>query len=415
MHIPVLLTIAIFVLAYGLISRRLDRTPLTAPILALAYGVVTGPYGLDILEVQMGSETMQYLAEITLAMVLFHDAARIDLRAVRRNAATPARLLGPGLLLTVALGFVIGLVLFPGLSPWEVALLAALLAPTDAALGQAVITQETVPARVRQSLNVESGLNDGLIVPLVAVLMACAAGEESSSQWTWIVHGLKAVGYGVGVGIAVGVGAARLLDKAEAAGWMHSGARRVAVAAVPITAYLVAELFHGSGFLAAFIGGLAMGSTTQHLERHLYDFTEDAGELLGVVTWIVFGVLLFPAVLTYATPGVIGYALLSLTVIRMVPVALSLIGMGYHSYTVLFIGWFGPRGLASVVFAITVAGRGDIPGAATIAGVAMWTILLSVLLHGMTASWLARAYGARVSREDDEDVHEFPAPRSRRP
>jgi NhaP-type Na+/H+ or K+/H+ antiporter len=271
-----------------------------------------------------------------------------------------------------------------------------------------------VPARVRQSLNVESGLNDGLIVPLVAVLMACAAGEESSSQWTWIVHGLKAVGYGVGLGALVGVVSAKLLDKAEDAGWMHSGARRVAVAAVPITAYLVAELFHGSGFLAAFIGGLAMGSTTKHLERHLYDFTEDAGELLGVVTWIAFGVLLFPAALTYATPAIIGYALLSLTVIRMVPVALSLIGMGFHSYTVLFIGWFGPRGLASVVFAITVAGREDIPGAATIAGVAMWTILLSVLLHGMTASWLARAYGARVTREDDADVHEFPAPRSRR-
>lgn len=414
MHIPVLLTIAIFVLAYGLISRRLDGTPFTAPILALAYGILVGPLGFDIIEVEIDNEALQYLAEITLAIVLFHDAARIDLRAVRLNAATPARLLGPGLLMTVVLGFLLGLVLLPGLSPWEVALLAALLAPTDAALGQAVITQESVPARVRQSLNVESGLNDGLIVPLVAVFMACAAGEESSSQWTWIVHGLQAVGYGVGMGVGVGLVAGHLLDRAQAAGWMHAGARRVAVVAVPIAAYLCAELVGGSGFLAAFISGLALGSTTRHLERHLYDFTEDSGELLGLVTWIAFGVLAFPGALDYATPAIIAYALLSLTVIRMVPVALSLIGMGYHRETVLFIGWFGPRGLASVVFGITVAGREDILGQELIAGVALWTILLSVLLHGVTASWLARAYGARVTREDDEDVHEFPAPRATR-
>lgn len=414
MHVSVFLPFAVFVFAYGLVSRRIDRTILTAPILAVAYGIALGPAGFEVIHLDMGGEVTRLLAEITLALVLFHDAARIDLRRLRGDVGLPARLLGPGLLGTVALGFGVGLVLLPGLSGWEIALLAALLAPTDAALGQAVVTQKAVPLRVRQALNVESGLNDGLVVPLVAVLTACAAGQSADSAWTWVAHAGRALGYGVFGGAAVGLVAAKLLDRAEASGWMHAGSRRVAVASVPMIAFFAAEALGGSGFLAAFLAGLALGSTTHHIERHLYDFTEDSGELLGQVTWVVFGVAAAPAALECGTPGVILYALLSLTLIRMLPVALALRGVGFSPRTVMFIGWFGPRGLASVVFALAVLGEPEIAGAESLFGVAVWTILLSVVLHGATSAPFARAYGASVDEIDDPAAVEFPAPRSSR-
>jgi len=402
-----------FALLYGLVSQRLERTFLTAPILAVAYGVALGPLGLGALQLDIEGGAVRLLAELTLALVLFHDAARIDLRLVRKNLGTPERLLGPGLLLTIALGTALGWLLLGrtgaggelGLGIWDVALLGAMLAPTDAALGHAVVTQEAVPPRVRQALNIESGLNDGLCVPIVAVLMACAAGAagatgaaDAVSAWTWARHALEAAGYGVGVGVAVGALAARLLDAAQAAGWMRPGAHHIAVAAVPILAFFSAEALHGSGFLAAFLSGLALGSTTRHLQRDLYHFTEDASELLGLVTWIAFGVAAAPFALRCGTPVVIGYALLSLTIVRMLPVGLALLGSGFARETVLFIGWFGPRGLATVVFALAVLGSPAIAARETIFGVAVWTVLLSVVLHGTTAGALARRYGATCSR-----------------
>ena len=413
MHISVLLPLAAFALAYTLISKRLDGSPVTLPILAVLFGVLGGPSGFEFLHFEMDGEAVRRLAEIALALVLFHDAARIDLRILRKNASTPARLLGPGLLLTVLAGFLVGLVLLPGLSPWEVALLAALLAPTAAALGQAVVTQETVPSRVRQALNVESGLNDGLIVPLVAVFLSCAAGEEAESAWEWIDHALVAIGFGVGAGLVVGWSGARLLDLAIGRDWMHASARRIGVAAVPFVAFFGAEACGGSGFLATFVGGLALGSTTRNLGRDAYDYVEDSGEVLGLLTWVVFGFAAAPAALECGTPGVIAYALLSLTLVRMLPVAVALLGTGFGLRSVAFLGWFGPRGLASLVFAIAVFGRQDIAGRESIFGVAGWTVLLSVFLHGMTASWLARAYGAHVAEDGDAAVEEFPMPRGR--
>lgn len=415
-------------------SKSVDRTPLTLPILAVLFGVAIGPDGLAISGLADSGETVGLLAEFTLALVLFYDAARIDLRLLRKNLGVPERLLGPGLILTVLLGFALGVPLLgrdflggsEGLGLWEIALVAALLAPTDAALGQAVVTQKTVPLRVRQALNVESGLNDGLIVPVVAVLMACSIGASAavdSGPWTWVRHAAEAAGYGVGVGVLIGLIAARALDIASQRDWMHHGAKHIAVAAVPVLAFFVAEELHGSGFLAAFVAGLALGSTTRRPDREFFTFTENTGELLGLLTWIIFGVAAAPAALSCATPAVIGYALLSLTVIRMLPVAIALRGTKFNASTVLFLGWFGPRGLATVVFALAVLEESEIAGAERIFGVAVWTVLLSVLLHGMTAGALARRYGALCDSRAQEDggltaaealpVPEHPAPQRR--
>ncbi|MEZ6015354.1 MAG: cation:proton antiporter [Planctomycetota bacterium] len=400
-----------FALVFGLVAQRLERTPLTAPILAVGLGLVLGPLGLNLSRLDVEGSAVRVMAEFTLAFVLFHDAARIDLRVLRRNLAIPGRLLGPGLLMTIALGAALGSLVLgrdgidgAGLGPWDIALLAALLAPTDAALGQAVVSQEAVPARVRQALNVESGLNDGLVVPIVATLLACAAGASAQTElglWTFARHALQAAGFGVAFGLVIGFVSARLMDLAHAAGWMHHTARHGAIAAVPVLAYFGAELVHGSGFLAAFVAGLTLGSVARRLERRSFDFTEDLGELLGHVTWITFGVAAAPFALSCASPAVLGYALLSLTVVRMLPVALALMGTGFARDTVLFIGWFGPRGLATVVFALTALSTPELVRGEQVFGVAVWVVLLSVLLHGLTASALARRYGARCGRRQE--------------
>lgn len=400
--------IAAFVLAFGLVSKALGRTPLTAPILAVSFGILMGPNGLDAIHFRVEhDEAVLLLAEFTLALLLFHDASRIDLRLLRQNLGAPERLLTVGLGGTILLGFGLGLLMLDGLGPWEVALLAALLAPTDAALGQAVVTQESVPIRVRQALNVESGLNDGLVVPVVAILVACAAGAEGGEDGpaAWIRHAAQAAGYGVGVGVAAGLVCAKLLDAGERAGWMDEAAQRGAVAAVPVGAFFAAEAIHGSGFLAAFVAGLTLGSTIRALPRKAFHFNEEAGELLGLVTWIAFGVAAVPYATRCFEPTTILYALLSLTVVRMLPVALALTGSGFRLDTKLFLGWFGPRGLATVVFAIAVLDDEAIAGAERIFGVATWTVLLSVLLHGLTAGALARRFGARCAERPGGESH----------
>ena len=300
MHHVDVVYLGLFVVLYGLVSKRLDGTALTAPMLAVVYGILLGPFGLGLMELDVEGGAIRLLAEFTLALLLFHDAARIDLRLLKQNLGVPERLLGPGLAGTFALGFGLGLLLLgdsflggaAGLGAWQVALVAAMLAPTDAALGQAVVSQESVPQRIRQALNVESGLNDGLVVPVVAICLACAVGgAQEAGAGHWVVHAAKAAGYGVLVGVVGGAVLAAMLDRARAAGWAGEGAVHYAVAAVPVVVFFGAELIHGSGFLAAFVAGLAMGSTTRHLERGAYEFTEDAGELLGHLTWIVFGVV----------------------------------------------------------------------------------------------------------------------------
>ena len=404
MHHLDFIILSALTLAWGLFSKAADRSPLTLPILSVALGIAIGPVGLGVSHLDVEVESVRLLAEFTLALVLFYDASRIDLRRLRSHLGLPARLLGPGLIATVLLGFAIGVPLLGGaagggLGLWEIALVAALLAPTDAALGQAVVTQESVPLDERMALNVESGLNDGLIVPVVAALMACSIGAASAdaSTATWLLHAGRVLAYGIGPGLVIGWVAAMALNQSKKRDWMHPGSAPLAVVAIPVLAFFAAELMGGSGFLAAFVAGLTVGGTAKAIDRATYSFTEDAGEILGLVTWTVFGVAAAPAAIHCATWPVITYAVLSLTVIRMLPVALAMAGAGFRMPTKLFIGWFGPRGLASVVFAVGVLAEEGIPGRDQIFGVAVWTVLLSVILHGMTAGWLARRYGASAT------------------
>jgi NhaP-type Na+/H+ or K+/H+ antiporter len=394
-----LLVLAAAVFAFGLISRRLEGTILTAPLAFVAAGVVLGPAGFGVAEFALDEHAVLLLSEIALAVVLFTDAAQTNLRALRQNEALPLRLLGIGMPLTIALGAGVAALLLTDLTFWEAAIVGTVLAPTDAALGQPVVSNPRVPARIRQALNVEAGLNDGLSVPFLALFLTLAeAEEEHLSASVWVRFALEQVGFGVLVGVGVGLAGGWLVSLASRRGWMNESFQRLALLALAIVAWALADTAGGNGFIAAFVGGLVVGPTVKRVGERLIRFTEAEGQLLSLSVFFIFGVL--AAGLTQSLSWMIVlYALLSLTMIRMLPVALSLLGTRLRGVTVLFAGWFGPRGLASVVLGLVVVEEAPLlPGRTEIEAVVTLTVLLSVLLHGLTAAPLSAAYARRIER-----------------
>ena len=335
---------------------------------------------------------MQTLAEATLAVVLFADASRVDLRALRRDAAVPARLLGIGLPLTIVAGFALALPLLGALSWAEALLLAVILAPTDAALGQAVVTLPGLPPRVRQSLNVESGLNDGICVPVFLVVLALASVESDALGGRAAVRLVgEQIGYGALAGMlagAAGAAAVRLAGRTRRpeGPWLE-----IVPLATAGVAWGIAHPLGGSGFIAAFVGGVAFQALRRDDEGDVAHLLEETGDVLGAVTFVVFGAVLVGPALADLSPAIVVYAIASLTVVRMAPVALSLAGSGMRRETVGFLGWFGPRG-PSIVFALMIEEDGGVAHAGTIMTTAFATVGLSVLLHGISAAPLADRY-----------------------
>lgn len=409
----VVAVVALVVFAYGLVSRRLERTPITGPIVFVAIGVLVGPEVLDLVEVDIDSGILRSVAEATLVLILFTDAIRIDLSRLRRHAGVPVRLLGLGLPLTIALGTLAGALLLSDLAVWEAALVAAILTPTDAALGQAVVSNPRVPVRVRQAINVESGLNDGLMLPIVTVLLAVTgASMDLAGPGSWTRFGVEQIGWGVSIGAVVGYGGGRLLDFASRSGWVDGVYRQLATLAIGAGAFGAAELAGGNGFVAAFVAGLGFGAAAREQCQGAYDFAEDEGHLLAMLTFLFFGVAMAGPLLDAVDWRIALYAALSLTVVRMVPVAAALVGTALNVRTVAYIGWFGPRGIASILFVLLAVEETTLPGASHILAVVTATVLISVVAHGATSWNLSERYGewfeANRSTSESHPVEEMP-------
>jgi NhaP-type Na+/H+ or K+/H+ antiporter len=391
------MVLAAVVFAFGLVSRRLEGTVLTAPIVFVVAGAILGPAGLALVEFNLDDHTVLLVGEIALAIVLFTDAARTDLSALRQNEALPLRLLGIGMPLTIALGTLVAALMLTDLTFWEAAIVGTVLAPTDAALGQAVVSNPRVPVRVRQALNIEAGLNDGLSVPFLALFLTLAVAEEELQPASyWIGFALEQVGLGILVGVGVGLAGGWLVSWASKREWMTDSSQRLALLALAIIAWALADQIGGNGFIGAFVGGLAVGPTVERVGEQLIRFTEAEGQLLNLSVFFIFGVLVV-GLLESLSWQVALYALLSLTVIRMLPVALSLYRTHLRGISVLFAGWFGPRGLASIVLGLIVVEEAPLlPGRDEIELVVASTVLLSVLLHGVTAAPLSAVYARWV-------------------
>lgn len=396
-----LLVVAIALLAFGLISKRAERSVLTPPIFFVLAGCLVSEHGLGLLPIDLTSEQVHALAELTLVLVLFTDASRIDLDCLRLERGLPLRLLGIGLPLTIALGTIAGLVLLPGLGLIGAALLAAILAPTDAALGQAVVSSPLVPAPIRQALNVESGLNDGIALPVVLMLASFASVEAGEAGFVgenitgyWLRFAALAVTLGPLVGVTVGWLGARALQRSIAADWMNAPFQRLAALGLALLAFAAAELIGGNGFISAFVAGLTIGNVGRDICPTLYEFGETEGQLLELIVFLIFGAALVPIALEHISWETMSYALLSLTLIRMLPVVLALLGSGLALPSVAFLAWFGPRGLASILFALVVIEEYSFPGVELVEGVVMLTVSLSIFFHGVTAYPLSSAYGS---------------------
>ena len=388
--------LAIFALFYSTIAGAVERAWLSGPIVFTAFGLLIGPVGLGLLSWETDRETIRALAEITLALVLFTDAAGADISVLKRTSGLPARLLLIGLPLTILLGFGLGILLVDHIPLLAIALLATMLAPTDAALGKAVVTNESVPDDIRQGLNVESGLNDGICVPVLFVFLALALGHAGDSG-PWSLA-LRLVAEEIGIGLAVGVGltfaAARLLKLARHRNWLTHTWIQIPVVALALACFALAQVLGGSGFIAAFSGGLLFGILAKDMREEFLLAAEGTGDTLALITWVIFGSAVVGQALGNFTWLILLYSLLSLTIIRMLPVFLSLAGSGIDTEGKLFIGWFGPRGLASIVFAVIVVSS-DLPDTGPIAMTVVCTILLSIIGHGITANPWAKAYGKR--------------------
>ena len=390
--------LAVFLLIYSAIAGRVERSLFSGPIVFTGVGFILGPDGLGVLRIEISGEGLRLLAEMTLAMVLFTDAANADFAVVRRNLGLPERLLLIGLPLTIVLGFLLAAIVFPWLDILEMALLAALLAPTDAALGKPVVTNPAVPAVTREALNLESGLNDGICVPIVVLLLGLAVGTQIEGGTMGHVARvvIEAIGLGALIGLALTWSATGMLRFAERWGWISEHWAEIPIVALAAACFAAAQAVGGSGFIACFVGGLLLSGLGGRHKAELLRGAEHMGEALALFTWVVFGGIVVARMIDRVTWPALFYAVLSLTVVRMLPVFLCLIGTRSSTADKLFIGWFGPRGLATIVFAILVLDE-KLPGNDTIMLAAGWTVLLSIVAHGVTANPLVRAIGVRPS------------------
>ncbi len=397
-----ILTAAAAFLVFGLVSRRLQGSVLTGPMLFAAFGLLAGPAAIGLMPLKITNTELHVLAEVTLILVLFSDAASIDLRRLRRDHNLPVRMLVMGMPLSILMGSITALILFADFSMWEAALLAAILAPTDAALGQAVVVNPVVPVRIRQALNVESGLNDGIALSVVLVFAALAsAKQEAADASYWLLFGLNQMTFGPIAGVVVGYIGAKLVALCHRTGWLTESAEGIIALALAFAAYALAEIFHGNGFVAAFIAGLVFGNTLAFKCKYLYEFAETEGQILILLTFMAFGIVMIPLAIPDINGTYIAFALLALTVLRMLPVSVALWGTGIRPVTSLFLGWFGPRGLASILFALLILEKTDIAHKFEILVAIIFTVVLSILLHGFTSGPFSRWYGVQTKEMGD--------------
>ena len=400
MSVSDLAIVAALVFGWGTLSARLERFDVTAPIAFVVTGLLLTHGPLLSLGIEPSHELIKELAEFTLVLVLFCDASRVGLHELRADAGLYLRLLGVALPLTIGLGTLLALALTGGGSIWLALLVGAALAPTDAALGAGVMANPAIPARIRRLINVESGLNDGIATPFVSVAIAGAAtaGEVAG-------HGPAAAAadlvLGLLIGVAVGGAGGLLVNAARRRGWAAEGFAGSAVLGLAVCAYASALALHGNGFVAAFVGGLAFGTASGRRGEPLVPFVEETGALVSLLVWLAFGAVAIVPAVESLTWQVVLYAVLSLTVIRMVPVAVALAGARLGRATVALVGWLGPRGLASVVFALLALEELGRPAAGHAVAVITITVVLSVVVHGATADPLATRYARLLARSAD--------------
>jgi NhaP-type Na+/H+ or K+/H+ antiporter len=366
------------------------------------FGILLGGLVLDIIPLTPESNLVEVIAELTLVIVLATDASRIDLRGLFRDHNLPTRLLGIGLPLTMIFGTIAAVLIFTDLSFWEAAILGVILSPTDASLGQSVVSNLKVPMRIRQTLNIESGLNDGIAMPFLLLAIAIAESEVMFAKpAAFLISVFVQIGLGLAAGLVVGYLGTKFILWGQRSGWMSRNYQKISSLALILLVYGLAELIGGNGFIAAFCFGLTSSNVAGKEESEdLYEFAEREVTILMLLTFLLFGAVMLPPAIAALNPEIVLYAVLSLTLVRMVSVGFSMVGEKVRSITTLFVGWFGPRGIASILYIFIVLESESLPGLELIYSVVMITVLFSIYAHGITAAPAADRYGRRMSELD---------------
>jgi sodium/hydrogen antiporter len=385
---------------HSLVSARLEKTIFTTPILFTAAGMLVLLLLPEMRALKGNLEVFLRVAEVGLVMLLFTDASRTDLQVLKSIRNLPVRLLSTGMLLTIVLGALAALGVFRQLSIWEAGILAAILAPTDAGLGQIIVNSPRVPMRIRQALNVEAGLNDGLSVPFLMFFIAMTGAGAATHDASLTGFMMEQLGYGTVIGVVIGLAGGGLLGVAHRHEWMAESFHQLGLVALPLLCLLASEAVGASMFIAAFVAGLAVQVGFKQAGKHSVEFTEDWGQLLNLSVFFLFGLLVARAWQKFSLSHLL-YALVSLTVVRMLPVAVALVGTRLGGATLLFMGWFGPRGLASIVLGLVYLEHStQQPGASTIRLAVMVTVLLSIFAHGLSAMPGISLYAVKVGSLD---------------
>jgi sodium/hydrogen antiporter len=409
--------ISLSFVAFALISHRVEQSFVTGPMIFAALGLLIGPEVIDLIDPSRSANTIDTLLAVTLVIVLFTDASAINSSRWREDAVLAGRLLGIGLPISIGLGWILALLILTDVEVWQAAMLGAMLAPTDAALGKAVVSNPRVPRRIRQALGVESGLNDGIVLPLFVVFFELArAAEESPTALDVVTELLAEVGIALIVGVAVGWLGARLIALATAAEWAAKCWLDIAVVSLAVLSFAIADPLNGSGFIAAWVAGLVFGRARTDANDHIEHLAESVSDAFTMMSFLVFGLLLGPA-LSGLTWRVILYAVLSLTLVRLTAVVIAMLGSGMNRVSLLYLGWFGPRGLATLILAVSVAEVADFVGGPFINQVALVTVALSVIGHGVTAWWGSNSYADWIAAHPDSDdmMESMPTPELRPP
>ena len=397
-HHTTLAGIALVILGYGYFSRLLARWNISGPMVFTAVGILLSPLALGRESVHFNAESVKLIGEIALILVLFVDASGVDLSKVRREFQLPSRLLFVALPATIAVAAAAAALFFPGESLPYLLMMALVLAPTDAALGKAVVTDPRIPETIRNTLNVESGLNDGIVFPVFITVVAVITGTGSGEGW--FAYLLEQMLFGAATGALTGWAGAKISNLSLQKGWMEHQYANLIPIALAIFGYFLAEAVGGNGFIAVYFAGLYLGNASPVMREHVENFAESEGEFLVMVSFLVFGLVFVPATIAYWDVKVFLFALLSLTLFRMVPTVLALIGTPTDGVTRLFLAWFGPRGIASILYVlIAVQTIGDITGQERVFAVITLTILMSVFAHGLSAGPLAERYADYLARK----------------
>lgn len=391
---PMIVFMALLILGYGFFSKKAENSMITAPMVFVIIGLLVSIFDLEIVREGPKALIVKPLMEFTLLLVLFLDGSTINLKNLTKESSLPIRLLAIGLPLTMILGALIAIPLFPEVRPLALILMALILSPTDAALGQAVVTGEQVPGRIRQTINVESGLNDGIgLPPILAciVLLSGSAGEGFDGSY-WLGFVAKQFIYGPLVGGLVGWAGGNLIEYFSKKGMMTAIYQMLSAVSLATLSYSAAEHFGGNGFIAAFVAGMFLGVKSESIRERMKEFGEAGAQIMILFIFLLFGIILVPLSYPFWDWRALVYAILSLTVIRMLPVALSLYKSGLDKKTIYFIGWFGPRGIASVLYLLMAIIELGNEGYELISSVITLTVLLSIFLHGATAVPLSRIF-----------------------